>query len=200
MLFFSFFPPFPFQVKNLWLKALLGKLSKTKNRSTAFGYLLASTIVSRFVFVPIGGALISVDPWLAMWLGFLVQVIGFIVAAFFVQETLPPPASDSDPSSPSQSEPFTADSFTTESVTKPKTVKQHVEHYLEKVKEAGAWTLQNPKIVLLLLCFWLYMMGEQAEMLLMIQYASKRLGWSFGKVCLTHPSPLHLSFFCSSIT
>lgn len=120
-----------------------------------------------------------------MWIGYLVEVLGFVVAAVFVKETLPVAAA-SDPSSPSQSEPLTGaddtDSSTTDSTKKPQTVKEHVEHYLEKAKEAGTWMLRNPKIVLLLICFWLYMMGEQAEMLLMIQYASKRLGWSFGKV------------------
>ncbi|KAJ4342542.1 hypothetical protein N0V85_009844, partial [Neurospora sp. IMI 360204] len=79
-------------------------------------------------------------------------------------------------------QPFTAEETETDSstatessVTKPKTVKQHVEHYLEKAKQAGSWTLQNPTIVLLLLCFWLYMMGEQTEILLMIQYATTNI-------------------------
>ncbi|KAA8633380.1 hypothetical protein SMACR_04836 [Sordaria macrospora] len=166
---------------------LVADVCPAEKRSTAFGYLLASTIISRLIFVPVGGYLISIDVWLAMWIGYLVEVLGFVVAAVFVKETLPVAAA-SDPSSPSQSEPLTGadntDSSTTDSTKKPQTVKEHVEHYLEKAKEAGTWMLQNPKIVLLLICFWLYMMGEQAEMLLMIQYASKRLGWSFGKASL----------------
>ncbi|KAJ4381946.1 hypothetical protein N0V85_008637, partial [Neurospora sp. IMI 360204] len=52
---------------------LVADVCPAELRSTAFGYLLATTVVSRFIFVPVGGALISVDPWLAMWLGFLVQ-------------------------------------------------------------------------------------------------------------------------------
>lgn len=142
---------------------------------------MASTIISRFIFVPVGGYLISIDVWLAMWIGYLVQVLGFLVAVFFIKETLSP-TSNATNSSPAESVTTDETDGTAEETMKPKTVREHVEHYLEKAKEAGTWMLRNPKIVLLLICFWLYMMGEQAEMLLMIQYASKRLGWSFGKV------------------
>ena len=170
---------------------LVADVCSPEARSTAFGYLLASTIVSRLIFVPVGGWMIEMgEVWTAMWIGFGVQVAGFAVAVFCVRETLPI-AVDAGGSDSSQSTTLVGEEIDgsgtqeeMEGLTKPMTLAQRVDHYLEKAKEAGTWMLRNPKIVLLLLCFWLYMMGEQPEQLLMIQYASKRLGWSFGKVCL----------------
>ncbi|EGO53683.1 hypothetical protein NEUTE1DRAFT_93230 [Neurospora tetrasperma FGSC 2508] len=179
---------------------LIADVCPAEQRSTFFSYLLAASIVSRFLFVPIGGALIAYDDaWLAMWIGLLVQAVGYVVAVVFVQETLPSSSdidsseigvgelvigADGDGGEEGGNSGDTETETETEMITKPKTVSQIVEEYLEKAKEAGTWTLQNPKAVLLLLCFWLYYMGEQAEMLLMIQYASKRLGWSLGKASL----------------
>ncbi|KAK3395901.1 major facilitator superfamily domain-containing protein [Sordaria brevicollis] len=193
---------------------LVADVVPAEDRSIAFGYLLGSCIAARCIFVPLGGALISVDPWIAMDVGLLTEVVGFFVAAVFIRETLP---ADSAPSSPGSDD---ASGLGTDAVgsgsgfasgaesqltlvgvetngavngeedgeeemgKKQKSVKQRVESWLEKTQEAGRWTVKNPKVVLLLVCFWLYMMGEQAEQLLMIQYASKRLGWSLGKASL----------------
>ncbi|KAK3495886.1 major facilitator superfamily domain-containing protein [Neurospora crassa] len=207
-----YFPTF-FPIRAVWfggLFQLLGSGSTTftsivyvliadvcppEQRSTFFSYLLASSIVSRFVFVPIGGAMIAYDDaWLAMWIGMLVQVVGYVVAVVFVEETLPSSSGTGDDEIGSGELMIGAEGEGEgeeeegeegdEMVMKNKTVMQRVEEYLEKAKEAGTWILQNPKAVLLLLCFWLYYMGEQAEQLLMIQYASKRLGWSLGKASL----------------
>ncbi|KAK3497981.1 major facilitator superfamily domain-containing protein [Neurospora hispaniola] len=172
---------------------LIADVCPAEQRSTFFSYLLAASIVSRFLFVPIGGALIAYDDaWLAMWIGLLVQVVGYVVAVVFVEETLPA-SSDIDSLEigvgelvmGAEGEEENSGSSAEETITKhKKTVMQLVEEYVEKTKEAGTWTCKNPKAVLLLLCFWLYYMGEQAEQLLMIQYASKRLGWSLGKASL----------------
>lgn len=51
-----------------------------------------------------------------------------------------------------------------------------------KVSQLSDWAATNSRLVPLVLSFFVFQLGEQAGLTLLLQYAAKRLSWTFSKV------------------
>jgi hypothetical protein len=52
-------------------------------------------MIAQFIFVPVGGTLVSINPWTPMVISSVVTALGFLGALIFLPETLPPAVRDS---------------------------------------------------------------------------------------------------------
>lgn len=111
-----------------------------------------------------------------MAIGLIFMVTGFFVAVVFVPETLPPPSSSRLPSGGAQT------LLDARARGAKKGLHDRVREHLQAFIWLCRWMAKNAGIVLLLSCFLLFHLGEQADALLMLQYVAKRLGWTIGKV------------------
>lgn len=135
-------------------------------------------MVAQFIFVPMGGTLVSVDPWIPMLISSVVTAFGFFGAVIFLPETLPLAERDSGFSGVTNNH--------HEDQTSSTGAKYGFQiRWTNLVAGSAAmmkWARQNARLVLLLVCFFPCSIGQQAGGTLLLQYASKRLDWSLGKV------------------
>jgi hypothetical protein len=52
-----------------------------------------------------------------------------------------------------------------------------------KILQLADWAAANSQLVPLVLSFFVFQLGEQAGLTLLLQYAAKRLEWTLSKVC-----------------
>jgi hypothetical protein len=101
---------------------------------------------------------------------------GFFVALAFVPETLSPLSSTRAPSGEAGAV------IEARAHGARKGIHDHVRERLKASMLPCRWMAKNAELVLCLLCFFLFHLGEQADALLILQYAAKRLGWTVGEV------------------
>ncbi|KAI0127727.1 major facilitator superfamily domain-containing protein [Xylariales sp. AK1849] len=138
---------------------LVADVCSPDQRTIAFSYITSAMVLSQFVFLPVGGALVSVNPWIPMLASCGFTVAGFLLIAIFVPETL------------ASSVGIRSDR------TKPTAIKE----YLKSSLELGRMMTKNVGLVLVSSCFFLYHFGEQAGGSLLLQYISERLRWSLSR-------------------
>lgn len=111
-----------------------------------------------------------------MFLSTAFTVAGLLVAIMFVQETLMSATRDADTG---ESDSLLSESSNNEGPKAPYNILGQLRSQVLKISH---WTAENWRVVPLVVTFFTFMMGEEANETLLLQYASKRLGWSFGKV------------------
>ncbi|KAK1752305.1 major facilitator superfamily domain-containing protein [Echria macrotheca] len=162
---------------------MVADVCPSDQRTTAFSYLQSATMVAQFLFVPIGGSLIPIDPWIPMFISTAATALGFLGALFFIPETIPPTALgnhnrvvDTETSVEEES---------SGRIRNPDSVKANSPEIWKAVKSTtkttARWVFAHGKLVLVLTCFFMCSIGQQAGGSLFLQYASKRLDWSLGK-------------------
>lgn len=133
-------------------------------------------MLAQIFFVPIGGALSSIDPWIPMAISTAMTISAFLCALVYLPETLTPSkrtvgAEDTVGLLPSPS-----------SDTVPHS---HGLKYLpiqSELLKYARWGTGNWRLVLVLMCFFPYSIGQQFSGSLPLQYASKRLDTSLSGV------------------
>lgn len=133
------------------------------------------------LFVPIGGALIVFNPWLPMFIATGFTISGFIAAVLLV------PADQTNKTQTVETDeatPLIDTEGTTISSAKSKTFTW--QNFTDQAKRLGGWVAANSRLIPLILSFFVFQLGEQAGMALLLQYAAKRLEWSLSKASLFH--------------
>ena len=143
----------------------------TQDRATAFAWVQSALLLAQFVFTPVGGALISQDPWIPMFICSGFMVLGLLVAMVFLPETLPLADRKSNDAS----------ELPTERSRRAKSGLQ-IQERLGSLANIGLWLLGNSKLSMTLLCFFFFAVGQQENSSLLLQYAYKRFNWSLGEV------------------
>lgn len=144
------------------------------SRTTAFSQMQSAHLLAQFLFVPIGGALVSVDPWMPMWISTAFMMLGLIAAIIIIPETLPSRTKDLA---------LSLRSSTSNAVVPNQSAwRGFLQKRLAGFFSIGRWIQVNTRVVIVLLCFVTYYLGQQAGGSLLLQYTAKRLGWSLGKV------------------
>ncbi|KAL6786332.1 putative MFS multidrug transporter [Trichoderma sp. SZMC 28012] len=161
----------------LWQVIGAGAASLSSISHVMVADLQSAIMIAQFIFVPVGGTLVSIDPWIPMMISSVVTVLGFFGALIFLPETLQ--STERDFSSPSVTDNDHGDQ------TSPTGTKHGFQiRWTNLVAGCAAmmkWVKQNSRLVVVLVCFFPWSIGQQASGTLLLQYASKRLNWSLGK-------------------
>lgn len=139
-------------------------------RTSAFSQIRSAKLLSQLLFVPLGGALISLNPWLPMWVGTGFQILGILSAIILVPSDCPSSDQSED------REPLLDDVASDTAPTKSRSISSIL-------GELSGWAAANSRLVPLVLSFFVFQLGEQAGLTLLLQYAAKRLNWTLSKVC-----------------
>lgn len=154
---------------------LVADACPSDQRTVAFSVVTAASILSQLAFVPIGGVLADhIDPWLPMWISSGAMILAWCIAFAVVPETLPEDKRNGAGE-------LAALLGQGDNGAK-RSLLAHIEGYLASAVAVCRWAAGNPRIVLVLFCFFLFHFGEQSGGTLFLQYAQKRLGWTLGKV------------------
>jgi hypothetical protein len=130
----------------------------------------SATLLAELLVVPLGGALSLINPWLPMLVSSVLAVLSIAVAFLFLPETLPSPAT-------SQDEHVAPNGHWAGNM------KNDIYTRLKKLVEAGNWAKKSIRVLVVITCFATYSLGAQARGgSILLQYVSKRLGWSIGQV------------------
>ncbi|KAL6808389.1 putative MFS multidrug transporter [Trichoderma camerunense] len=175
--FSNFFPIRAVWFGGLWQIIGAGAASLSSISHVMVADLQSAIMIAQFIFVPVGGTLVSINPWIPMMISSVVTVLGFFGALIFLPETLQ--STERDFSSTSVTDNDHGDQ------TSPTGTKHGFQiRWTNLVAGCAAmmkWVKQNSRLVVVLVCFFPWSIGQQASGTLLLQYASKRLNWSLGK-------------------
>lgn len=163
--------------------AQLADVCPAEQRTAAFSILAGAALLNQLVFVPVGAALMSFDPWVPMWLTSVLGVLGFIVGWLFVPETRSRKNLDEGGEEEEEEEEEWEEEGGT--LGGKNGMWAQIRGLGGTGREVIAALAQNKSATLVLfasLCFSLAIMSDSS---LLLQYASKRLGWTIGEVRLT---------------
>jgi hypothetical protein len=65
-------------------------------RTPAFQQMPSAMLLAELLFVPLGGALLSINPWIPMLISSVLAVLGILVAFLFLPETPPSAVTSGD--------------------------------------------------------------------------------------------------------
>jgi Major Facilitator Superfamily len=143
----------------------------TTHRTTAFSQIKAAQLISQLIFVPLGGALIAVDPWIPMLISTAFMVVGFVAAVLFIPE-IPPRNENSREGG--EAEPLIPATDIVYSSRRRK--------LCAGVVEIRDWARAHWRVLPIAFCLFLFYLGEAGSSnSLLLLYVSKRLGWSLSQ-------------------
>ncbi|PTB47737.1 hypothetical protein M431DRAFT_21838 [Trichoderma harzianum CBS 226.95] len=156
---------------------MVADVCPSDQRTTAFSQLQSAIMIAQFIFVPVGGTLVSIDPWIPMMISSVATALAFLGALIFLPETLP--LAERDSSSTNVIDNHHGDQIS------PTGTKHGFQIRRTNLVAGSAammkWVKQNSRLVVVIVCFFPWSIGQQASGTLLLQYASKRLNWSLGK-------------------
>ncbi|KAK3322845.1 major facilitator superfamily domain-containing protein [Apodospora peruviana] len=132
-------------------------------RTTAFSQLQFAMMAAQFVFVSIGGVLVSVNPWIPMLISSVVTFMGFAGACLFLPETRPP-TTTAERELPPQ----------------PRNGDEHGGAVSDHRRRSARWVAANGRLVVVLMAFFPATLDQQAGGSLLLHYAAKRFNWTMG--------------------
>lgn len=144
--------------------ALVADACTPAQRTSAFSQIRSAKLLSQLLFVPLGGMLATTyTPWLPMFLGTGAFLCAVLAAILLVPaDDLSRPASET-----SQPKPTT----TTTTLR-------------AKIASLSEWAADNARLIPMILSFFVFQLGEQAGLTLLMQIAGQRLRWSLSKASL----------------
>ncbi|KAK0663415.1 major facilitator superfamily domain-containing protein [Cercophora samala] len=150
--------------------ASVADICPSEQRTIAFSFIASTELVNQLLFLPAGAALMSVTLWVPLWAGVTFYILGLFCAVFLVQETL-------RGSVHSLSHSHMAESFTAKD-----NIRSQPRKFTVGAKQVLYWTHTNMRLILVLISCFCLTLATQCDNTLLLQYASKRLGWTIGKV------------------
>ncbi|KAK3682952.1 major facilitator superfamily domain-containing protein [Podospora appendiculata] len=137
---------------------LVADVCPAEQRIVAFAHLQTAALFSKLVFVPTGGAMLAVNPWLPMFISSVFLLAGLCATVLFVPELCHP--------------------HHDRHASKAGSLGRRIRAHMASSGAFVRWLAKNRSVVLLMPCFFLISLGEQSNGTLLLQYASKQLGWS----------------------
>lgn len=139
-------------------------------RTPAFSQMQSAMLLGELLFVSLGGTLSSINPWLPMLISSILAVLSIVIAFVFLSETLPSAATSGD-------EHIAPNGHWAGNM------KNDIYTRIKKLVEVGSWAKKSIRVLVVITCFATYALGAQARGgSILLQYVSKRLGWSIGQV------------------
>ncbi|KAK1564011.1 major facilitator superfamily domain-containing protein [Colletotrichum navitas] len=151
-------------VFNAMVFTIAGDVVSAEHRSTILSYLAAAVVGGELIASPLVYFLMKIDAWLPIYTGLGCLVLGTVVS-LMLPETL-------------SREPRYRPTETTQSLPWHHPIRSE----LEKLGKALLWMLwRSSRVLLLLFTFLLTTLGRFAQEIL-LQYVTKRYGWSWSQV------------------
>ncbi|KAJ6031687.1 hypothetical protein N7540_002419 [Penicillium herquei] len=144
-------------------------------RSTALFTLMSWVFVADIVATPTSAYLMTFDPWIPWTLGYFFIVLGCIPFVF-----LPETLGDAKAKKSSNG---TENTTQFAEPTRKMSTMQTILHSLREFKESAQFTWKDTNIIWMIMIAFVSMMCRQSTNIL-LQYASKRFGWSIAKASL----------------
>lgn len=142
--------------------ALVADACTPAQRTSAFSQIRSAKLLSQLLFVPLGGMLATTyTPWLPMFLGTGAFLCAVLAAILLV------PADDLSKPVSETSQP------------KPTTTTLRA-----KIVSLSEWAADNARLIPMILSFFVFQLGEQAGLTLLMQIAGQRLRWSLSKASI----------------
>ncbi|KJZ71682.1 hypothetical protein HIM_08920 [Hirsutella minnesotensis 3608] len=146
---------------------IVADLCPPDQRTTAFSHIQSATLISQFLFTPVGAFMMTQSPWIPVFISSAFMIMALGVAVLFVPETLN--LQDDTPGSQ-------------RIASLPKISARHyVPNPWHSLKALARWLKQNAAVVVVMSSFFTFHLGEQSIGPLLLQYASRRLGWTLGE-------------------
>ncbi|KAK2597400.1 hypothetical protein QQS21_006024 [Conoideocrella luteorostrata] len=167
--------------------ALVADACPEEQRTFAFSQIRSAKLLSQLIFVPVGGALISLNPWIPMFISTGVFICGFLAAILLVPSDWPPSPSgrrshrESQGLLDGQDVPQDDDDDDDDDDKSSWLSRRGIAATFSVLTD---WAVENSRLLPLVLSFFVFQLGEQAGLTLMLQYAAKRLSWTFSKASL----------------
>lgn len=148
------------------------------DRIAVFSQIYCASLLTSFLTIPAGAALMSLSPWVPMFVSSAMTLVSFLVVFCFVTETLPQPGDGDRTRKRIQRNEAGDDSSCA-------TIFDWVRRAVAVPVSVAKWVAHNARVAVVLLAFFFLDFAQPVLGPLLIQYASKRLGWSLAKVELS---------------
>lgn len=170
-------------VAMIW--TMLADVVPVSERAAIFNQLYAMTLVLAIVVNPISAFLLTFDPWIAMWIGYFILVIGVFSVVFF-PETLSMHKLADDKR---QQEAQTTSSIGDEAPTNPKKgglIKQTLFALRNDMSHMYRFIFASKSVMLLMLAYVMSFPVTLAFMVDLLQYLTRRFEWQWSTVRCSH--------------
>lgn len=159
-------------------------------RANAYFKLSAASLFAEILASPLSGYLMTYSPWIPYLMSLAISIIGMLLT-LAIPETLPPPAEPIGPPEMPSTRPT--------SKTMVEDLKQRIVAMRSTKQSWSKSSLSNRVVLVLMMTFFVTRLGKQSVFLL-LQYVSKRFGWSFARVsCRPNLYPSFMTF-CNTDT
>ena len=125
-------------------------LLTNNNKTTAFSQIKSARLLSQIIFIPLGGALIPISPWIPMLISSGFMVVGLAVAVIWVPETLPSASSSNEGREESTGQIPNEDNT---KISLPLRIQ-------ESVASIAKLAMKNTRVIVLVLSFFVFQLGE----------------------------------------
>ncbi|KAK0710408.1 major facilitator superfamily domain-containing protein [Apiosordaria backusii] len=149
--------------------AQVADICPVEQRTTAFSFIAAAELLNQLLFLPIGAGLMSIDPWIPLFATIALNLLGLVSGALLVQETLP------NPEHPDGRE------RRVESTTIKDSFRDLLHNLATGASKFGRWASGNIRVIMVMISTFCFTLATQCDNTLLLQYASKRLGWTIGE-------------------
>lgn len=148
------------------------------NRPIAFSWIQAAILLPQIVFLPIGSAFISINPWIPMFATTILGTIAILIACVFLPESFPTTSEHREQNGERQA------------LLGRGTCNDPARHSLrsqlirasKNVTRIYHGASSNLGVGSLLASLFAFNFGLQADGIMLLLYASKRLGWTLDAV------------------
>ncbi|KAM0816493.1 putative Major facilitator superfamily (MFS) profile domain-containing protein [Seiridium cardinale] len=160
--------------------AQVADVCPVEQRPVAFSFIQAALLVPQIVFLPIGSAFMSINPWIPMIATTVLGVTAILIACLILPETSPAVAESSGQDG--QREPL----LNRENGNAPakSDVRSRVFEAAKSVKAIYHRASSNLAVTCVLISLFVFNFGLQADGVLLLLYASKRLHWTLDAASL----------------
>lgn len=147
-------------------------------RITAFSQIQAGKLLSESLSIPLGAALMSINPWIPFLGSSVILALSICLTAIFVPETST--TLKRKPTSQRSEGDSIISQHDSQAPSRPFLVRMW-EEALGIIQQDYAIVKQNSRVALILLSFFVSDLGSQVGVVL-LQYTSEKFHWSFTKV------------------
>ncbi|KAK9418932.1 putative Major facilitator superfamily (MFS) profile domain-containing protein [Seiridium unicorne] len=160
--------------------AQVADVCPVEQRPVAFSFIQAALLVPQIVFLPIGSAFMSINPWIPMIATTVLGVTAILIACLILPETSPAVAESSGQDG--EREPL----LNRENGNAPakSDVRSRVLEAAKSVKAIYHRASSNLAVTCVLISLFVFNFGLQADGVLLLLYASKRLRWTLDAASL----------------
>ncbi|KAK4184894.1 major facilitator superfamily domain-containing protein, partial [Podospora australis] len=145
-----------------------------EKRTTVFSLMTAIDLAIQIVFIPVGAGLMEINPWIPMFTTLALDAVGLVLGRLLLPETLrtgPPNATAEQENTQNEDRGSKSD----------RDIRSQLRAFIAATSELGSWISGNMRVVLVMGSMFCFSLAMTSDGKLLLQYVSKRLGWTIGK-------------------